>query len=177
MTAPLANTTHVHLQPLGGDADPPHPRAALPNHTPFQITPDHIKQLHPPPPPKQALQLIQHSAAVTDDAHSQATAAAALAAVVPAWVGAGRDPRDLWESLAGALAAVPPHRRLPLLAALLRALPKVRVHVYVCMSFSVCCMLCAVCCVQYRVSRLRVSSARARRVCIPCALQQTRPAA
>lgn len=74
---------------------------------------------------KQALRLIQQSAAATDDAHSQATAAAALAAVAPAWAAAGRDPSELWGALAGALGEVPPHRRLALLAALLRALPKV----------------------------------------------------
>ncbi|GBF96147.1 hypothetical protein Rsub_08895 [Raphidocelis subcapitata] len=72
----------------------------------------------------EALRLIQASAAATDDSHSQATAAAALAAVAPAWVAAGRDPSELWAVLAGALGEVPAHRRLALLATLLKALPK-----------------------------------------------------
>lgn len=86
------------------------------------------KQPAPAPPqktPPQALRLIQQSAAAADDSHSQAAAAAALAAVAPAWVGAGRDASELWAVLVGALEEVPPHRRLALLAALLRALPKV----------------------------------------------------
>ncbi|KIY92997.1 hypothetical protein MNEG_14966 [Monoraphidium neglectum] len=72
----------------------------------------------------EAMRLIQHSAATTDDSHSQAAAASALAAVVPAWVAAGRDAAELWASLVGALGAVRPHRRLALLATLLRALPQ-----------------------------------------------------
>jgi hypothetical protein len=97
------------------------------------------------------MRLIQHSAATTDDSHSQAAAASALAAVVPAWVAAGRDAAELWASLVGALGAVRPHRRLALLATLLRALPQVGAEgpfgcvdsVWISRVFGSCALVCA----------------------------------
>ncbi len=67
-------------------------------------------------------------AAQQDDEHSRAVAATALAAVVPAWVAAGRRPAELWEQVAAALPPLPPRRRLAVLVALLDALPQVRVR-------------------------------------------------
>jgi len=61
-----------------------------------------------------------------DDRHSRAVAAAALAAVAPTWLAAGRGARGLWSVAVGALPTVPPHRRLMLLGSLLAALPEVR---------------------------------------------------
>lgn len=52
-------------------------------------------------------------------------AAAALAAVAPTWLAAGRSVRELWAVAVAALPSVPPHRRLMLLGSLLAALPEV----------------------------------------------------
>ncbi|KAG2446493.1 hypothetical protein HYH02_008484 [Chlamydomonas schloesseri] len=73
----------------------------------------------------QVLAVVHQSAALADDEHSRAVGATALSAVVPAWVGAGRRPAALWEQVVGALPGLPPHRRLDLLLALMRALPQV----------------------------------------------------
>lgn len=71
--------------------------------------------------------MVHQSAALADDEHSRAVGATALSAVVPAWVGAGRRPAALWEQVVGSLPGLPPHRRLDLLLALMRALPQVRI--------------------------------------------------
>jgi U3 small nucleolar RNA-associated protein 10 len=60
-----------------------------------------------------------------DDRHSRAVAAAALAAVAPTWLAAGRSVRELWSVAVASLPTVPPHRRLMLLGSLLAALPEV----------------------------------------------------
>ncbi|KAF8067371.1 hypothetical protein HT031_002419 [Scenedesmus sp. PABB004] len=72
----------------------------------------------------QALAVIQHSAAFQADAHSQAVAAAALAALVPAWLAGGRRSEELWAALIDALPGLPGPRRLRLLEALQGALPQ-----------------------------------------------------
>lgn len=69
--------------------------------------------------------MIQHSAALQADAHSQAVASTTLAALVPAWLAAGRGSEELWSSLLTALPGLPAHRRLGLLESLLDALPEV----------------------------------------------------
>lgn len=46
-----------------------------------------------------------------------------MSALVPAWLGDGRDARDLWAVVIDALPEVLAHRRLPLLAALMAAMP------------------------------------------------------
>jgi len=74
----------------------------------------------------QALAVIQHSAALQADAHSQAVASTTLSALVPAWLAAGRGSEELWGSLITVLPGLPAHRRLGLLESLLAALPKVR---------------------------------------------------
>jgi hypothetical protein len=74
----------------------------------------------------QALAVIQHSAALQADAHSQAVASTTLSALVPTWLAAGRGSEELWGSLLAALPGLPPHRRLGLLVSLLDALPQVR---------------------------------------------------
>jgi hypothetical protein len=65
------------------------------------------------------------SAGAADDRHSRAVASAALAAVAPTWLAAGRGARELWAAAVAALPSVPPHRRLVLLGSLLAALPEV----------------------------------------------------
>jgi len=72
----------------------------------------------------EALSLIQESAAMLEDSHSQAIAAQTLAAIVPPWLEAGKGADQLWSSLIQALPKVPPHRRLGLLLALLEAVPE-----------------------------------------------------
>lgn len=80
----------------------------------------------PAVPNLQALAVIQHSAALQADVHSQAVATTTLAALVPAWLAAGRGSEELWGSLLAALSGLPAHRRLGLLDSLLAALPEVR---------------------------------------------------
>jgi len=70
--------------------------------------------------------VVGASAAAQDDGRSAALAGAALAALAPAWLGAGRPARDLAAAVVAALPRAPAHRRLPLLAALLPCLPRVR---------------------------------------------------
>ena len=52
-------------------------------------------------------------------------ASQALQAILPAWTGAGKSLQQLAEAVVAALPRVSPHRRLPLLAALVSALPEV----------------------------------------------------
>ncbi|GLI61497.1 hypothetical protein VaNZ11_003825, partial [Volvox africanus] len=73
----------------------------------------------------QVLALVNQSVAVQDDEYSRAVGAKALAAVVPAWVAAGRRPAALWEQVVSSLPSLPSHRRLDILLALMRALPSV----------------------------------------------------
>ena len=49
----------------------------------------------------------------------------ALSAILPAWTAAGNSLHQLAAAVVGALPRVSPHRRLPLLAALVAALPEV----------------------------------------------------
>lgn len=65
------------------------------------------------------------AAAQHDDSHAVQVASEALAAVVPAWLSAGRAPADLVETLVATLPQTAAHRRLPLLSAVLRGLPEV----------------------------------------------------
>jgi hypothetical protein len=88
--------------------------------SPLPAHPLHLFLISP-----QGLAVIQHSAAFQEDSHSQAVAAAALAALVPAWLAAGRGSQELWGSLLGALPGLPAPRRLRLLEALRKALPEV----------------------------------------------------
>jgi len=73
----------------------------------------------------QALSVVQQSAALQEDSHSQAVASATLAALVPAWLASGKGSEELWTSLIDALPELSAPRRLPLLATLLTALPEV----------------------------------------------------
>ena len=56
----------------------------------------------------------------------KATYTQALAALVPAWRAAGRPNSDLVADVAAGLPSAAPHRRRPLLSAVLHALPQVR---------------------------------------------------
>lgn len=102
---PSSNLLRCPLPPI---RTPPHRTVSRPGHT------------------LQVLSLVNQSAALQDDAYSRAVAEAALAAVVPAWTSAGQGAGALWAQVAGALPTLPPNRRLAVLLALLRALPKVR---------------------------------------------------
>ncbi|PRW61623.1 hypothetical protein C2E21_0211 [Chlorella sorokiniana] len=69
--------------------------------------------------------VVGTSAALQQDEHSERVAAQALQAILPAWTGAGKSLQQLAEAVVGALPRVSPHRRLPLLAGLVSALPEV----------------------------------------------------
>ncbi len=66
------------------------------------------------------------AAAAHEDVHSTAVATEALLAVLPAWLAAGRPPADAATAVIDAALGLPPHRRLPLVAALRAALPEVQ---------------------------------------------------
>ncbi len=68
----------------------------------------------------QVLAIVQRSSAATDDTYSHRMGLTALAAVVPAWLAAGKGLQELWACVVGALPGLPAHRRLSLLAALLQ---------------------------------------------------------
>jgi hypothetical protein len=53
-------------------------------------------------------------------------AAQALSAILPAWIAAGNSLQQLAGTVVAALPRVSSHRRLPLLSALVSALPQVR---------------------------------------------------
>ena len=71
------------------------------------------------------LSVINRSSVIADDQHSSRVSAAAMSALVPAWLGAGRDAAALWREVVHALPEVQPHRRLALLTALMAAMPQV----------------------------------------------------
>ena len=69
--------------------------------------------------------VVGESSATQNDAHSSQVAAQALAAVVPAWVAGGNALEQLVAKVVAAAPRVPAHRRLPVLSALVSALPGV----------------------------------------------------
>eukprot|EP00798_Chlamydomonas_sp_ICE-L_P013555 gene13555-19426_t len=71
------------------------------------------------------MSLLNQTSAVQEDQHSRAVVATALAAVVPAWIQAGKDVAELWEPVVEALPGVPAHRRMILLSSEQKALPSV----------------------------------------------------
>ena len=64
------------------------------------------------------------AAAQQDDGHAARVASQALAALVPAWRAAGRPDAELVAAVAAGLPAAAPHRRRPLVSAVLDALPQ-----------------------------------------------------
>lgn len=70
--------------------------------------------------------IVGSSASQQDDTHSHQVAAATLAAVVPAWLQAGKPLADLAAAVVAPLPNLLPHRRLPLLSALIAVVPQVR---------------------------------------------------
>jgi len=70
--------------------------------------------------------VIGSSASQQDDSHSHQVAAATLAAVVPAWLQAGKPLTQLAAAVVAPLADLLPHRRLPLLTALIAVVPQVK---------------------------------------------------
>lgn len=79
----------------------------------------------------QAVQIIAAvatAAGLQPDAMSQQVAAAALKAVVPAWLAAGAEPKALAQTVLEALQGFAVHRALPLLAAMVDVLPEVSIQ-------------------------------------------------
>jgi len=64
------------------------------------------------------------AAAQQDDGHAARVASQALAALVPAWRAAGRPDAELVAAVAAGLPAAAPHRRRPLVSAVVDALPQ-----------------------------------------------------
>lgn len=76
----------------------------------------------------QVVSVIGSSASQQDDSHSHQVAAATLAAVVPAWLQAGKPLAQLAAAVVDPLADLLPHRRLPLLTALIVVVPQVNLQ-------------------------------------------------
>ncbi len=73
----------------------------------------------------QVVSVIGSSASQQDDTHSHQVAAATLRAVVPAWLQAGKPLPELTAAVVEPLPQLLPHRRLPLLTALISVVPQV----------------------------------------------------
>ena len=73
----------------------------------------------------QVISVVGSSASQQQDSHSHQVAAATLAALVPAWLQAGKPVSDLIAAVVAPLPHMQPYRRLPLLLALLAAVPQV----------------------------------------------------
>ena len=74
----------------------------------------------------QVVAIVGSSASQQNDTHSHQVAAATLGAVVPAWLQSGKPMTDLVAAVVAPLPTMLPHRRLPLLTALLAVVPQVR---------------------------------------------------
>lgn len=74
----------------------------------------------------QVISVVGSSASQQQDSHSHQVAAATLAALVPAWLQAGKPLAELTSAVVAPLPDMLPHTRLPLLSALLTAVPKVQ---------------------------------------------------
>jgi len=79
----------------------------------------------------QVVSVIGSSASQQDDSHSHQVAAATLAAVVPAWLQAGKPLAQLAAAVVAPLADLLPHRRLALLTALIAVVPQVKLAFWV----------------------------------------------
>ena len=82
----------------------------------------------------QVVGIVGSSASQQDDTHSHQVAAATLAAVVPAWLQAGKPLPDLAAAVIAPLPNLLPHRRLPLLSALIAVVPQVRASCWCCLA-------------------------------------------
>ena len=69
--------------------------------------------------------MVGASASLQEDAHSLGVGQAAMRALAPAWLTAGKPPGALIAALISAIPDMAAHRRVALLAALLEALPQV----------------------------------------------------
>ena len=77
--------------------------------------------------------MVGSTASHQEDTHSHQVAAATLGAIAPAWLRSDKPISQLVAAVVALLPAMLPHRRLPLLTALLAVLPQVSV---------LCCCLC-----------------------------------
>lgn len=81
----------------------------------------------------QVVSVVGNTASQQEDTHSHQVAAATLGAIAPAWLQSGKPISQLVAAVVALLPAMLPHRRLPLLTALLAVLPQVSL---------LCCCLC-----------------------------------
>lgn len=81
----------------------------------------------------QVVSVVGSTASQQEDTHSHQVAAATLGAIAPAWLRSGKPISKLVAAVVALLPAMLPHRRLPLLTALLAVLPQV--------NLLCCCLL------------------------------------
>ena len=87
----------------------------------------------------QVVSVVGSTANQQDDTHSQQVAAATLGAIVPAWLRSGKPTSDLVAAVLALLPSMLPHRRLPLLSALLAVVPQVSSLCHRPLCFHPCC--------------------------------------
>lgn len=73
----------------------------------------------------QVVSVVGSTARWQEDTHSHQVAAATLGAIAPAWLQAGKPLTELVSAVVALLPSMLPHRRLPLLTALLAVVPQV----------------------------------------------------
>lgn len=75
--------------------------------------------------PVQVVSVVGSTARQQEDTHSHEVAAATLGAIAPAWLQSGKPLSELVAAVVALLPSMLPHRRLPLLTALLAVVPQV----------------------------------------------------
>ena len=84
----------------------------------------------------QVVSVVGSTASQQEDTHSQQVAAATLGAIAPAWLRSGKPISEVAAAVVALLPSMLPHRRLPLLTALLAVLPQVS------LQLSCTCLVC-----------------------------------
>ena len=86
----------------------------------------------------QVVSVVGSTASQQEDTHSQQVAAATLGAIAPAWLRSGKPISELAAAVVALLPSMLPHRRLPLLTALLAVLPQVSLQLCFVCALRVC---------------------------------------
>lgn len=87
----------------------------------------------------QVVAVVGSTASEQDDTHSRQVAAATLGAIAPAWLQSGKPTAELVAAVVAPLPDMLPHRRLPLLTALLAAVPQVCLFPWLAFPWPCCC--------------------------------------
>ena len=95
--------------------------------------------------PVQVVSVVGSTARQQEDTHSHQVAAATLGAIAPAWLQSGKPLSELVAAVVALLPNMLPHRRLPLLTALLAVVPQVSIDSPLCTGKERQPALCLLC--------------------------------